>query len=372
MLKIGITGQDGFIGQHVKNTLSLFPDEFRLIEFERNSFENDQVLQKFVSDCDTIVHLAAVNRHEDPQFIYDTNVALVEKLITALNHSKSKAHLLFSSSSQEERDNLYGQSKKVGRKLLANWASTSGGVFTGMIVPNVFGAFGSPYYNSFIATFSHQLTHDEIPQIDIDGNVKLIYIDELVKVILDKIRSRISEENFYVTATSEAKVSEILALLKNYQENYFNKGVIPELKNSFETNLFNTFRSFIDLKKYYPVKFTQNTDPRGTFVEILRLNAGGQVSFSSTVPGITRGNHFHTRKIERFAVIKGSALIQLRKIGTDEVLNFNVDGDNPAYVDMPIWYTHNIKNTGKDELLTLFWINEFYNPDDPDTYFEQV
>jgi UDP-2-acetamido-2,6-beta-L-arabino-hexul-4-ose reductase len=372
MLKIGITGQEGFIGQHVKNTLRLFPDEFQLIEFERNSFDDDRKLLTFVASCDTILHLAALNRHEDQQFIYDTNIRVVEKLITALKNSQSKAHVLFSSSSQEERPNLYGQSKKIGRQLLAEWATTSGGFFTGLIVPNVFGPFGLPYYNSFIATFSHQLTHGEEPLINIDGDVKLIYIDELVKLILDKIRNRTSEEYYQVPATSEAKVTEILKLLKSYKEYYFDNGVIPEIKTTFEKHLFNTFRSFIDLKNHYPVKFTQNTDPRGTFVEVVRLSTGGQVSFSTTVPGVTRGNHFHTRKIERFAVIKGNALIQLRKIGSNEVVNFNLNGDNPAYVDMPVWYTHNIKNTGSDELLTIFWINEFYDPNDPDTYFEQV
>jgi UDP-2-acetamido-2,6-beta-L-arabino-hexul-4-ose reductase len=116
----------------------------------------------------------------------------------------------------------------------------------------------------------------------------------------------------------------------------------------------------------------QHTDDRGSFVEIIRLEVGGQVSFSTTKPNITRGNHFHTRKIERFAVIKGKALIQLRKIGTDEVLNFELNGDEPAYVDMPIWYTHNIKNIGDDVLYTNFWINEFFNPNDADTYFEEV
>ncbi|HZW71599.1 MAG TPA: epimerase, partial [Hanamia sp.] len=116
----------------------------------------------------------------------------------------------------------------------------------------------------------------------------------------------------------------------------------------------------------------QNIDPRGAFVEVIRLNVGGQVSFSTTVPGITRGNHFHTRKIERFAVIKGKALIQLRQIGTDKVLNFHLDGNEPAYVDMPVWFTHNIRNTGEEELYTIFWINEFYDPKDPDTFFEDV
>jgi UDP-2-acetamido-2,6-beta-L-arabino-hexul-4-ose reductase len=138
--------------------------------------------------------------------------------------------------------------------------------------------------------------------------------------------------------------------------------------------MFNTFRSYIDLSKSYPARFVKHIDERGSFAEIIRVGngQGGQISFSTTVPGITRGNHFHTRKIERFAVIKGKALIQLRKIGTSEVFDFYLSGDDPAYVDMPIWYAHNIKNVGNEELYTIFWINEFIDPKDPDTFFEVV
>jgi UDP-2-acetamido-2,6-beta-L-arabino-hexul-4-ose reductase len=241
-----------------------------------------------------------------------------------------------------------------------------------MIIPNVFGPFGNPYYNSFIATFSHQLTHGEQPKIDIDGQVKLIYVHELIYVFLLEIRSKRGKSLLNIPHTSEHKVSEILEILERYKVQYFENGIIPELNSPFEINLFNTFRTYIDHKNHFPVKYVKNTDSRGSFVEIIRLNIGGQVSFSTTVLGITRGNHYHTRKIERFSVIKGKALIQLRKIGTSEVLDFYLDGNEPSYVDMPIWYTHNIKNIGEEELYTNFWINEFYDVNDPDTYFEDV
>lgn len=371
-IRIGITGQEGFVGQHLFNTVGLYPDEFERVPYHKDFFKNEESLESFVSQCDVIVHLAAMNRHNDPEVLYQTNIGLVKQLITALEKTSSKAHVLFSSSSQEERDNLYGKSKKEGRELLIQWAASSGGTFTGLVIPNVFGPFGHPYYNSFIATFSHQLTHGEQPKIEIDGEVKLIYVNELIEVILKEVRSKLSNPLFVIPHTSINKVSEILGLLEHYKEEYFISGIIPELKTTFELNLFNTFRCYIDIKSHNPVKLVKHTDPRGAFVEIVRLNVGGQVSFSTTVPGITRGNHYHTRKIERFAVIKGKALIQLRRIGTDEVLDFYLDGNEPAYVDMPIWYTHNIKNIGKDELYTNFWINEFFDPADPDTYFENV
>ncbi|MGQ7945269.1 polysaccharide biosynthesis C-terminal domain-containing protein [Flavobacterium sp. WC2509] len=372
MLKIGITGQAGFVGTHLYNTIGLFPKEFERIDFKKEYFEDDAKLNDFVVQCDVIVHLAAMNRHNDPQVIYDTNLSLVLKLVQSLKVTNSKAHLLFSSSTQEDRDNLYGKSKKEGRELMINWADNSDGEFTGMIIPNVFGPFGHPNYNSVVATFCHKLVYNEIPTIDVDGGLKLIYVGELVEIIISEIRSKKGKSEVIVEHTSEAKVSELLSLLESYKTQYQNNGIIPNLANTFELNLFNTFRCYMDIKNHFPVKFVEHTDSRGSFVEIVRLGVGGQVSFSTTVPAITRGNHYHTRKIERFAVIKGKALIQLRRIGTDEVLDFYLDGNQPAYVDMPIWYTHNIKNIGEEVLYTNFWINEFYDPNDPDTYFENV
>jgi UDP-2-acetamido-2,6-beta-L-arabino-hexul-4-ose reductase len=371
-IKIGITGQNGFLGKHLYNTIGLAPNDFEQVFFCSSYFNDKEHLIEFVKNCDVIVHLAAMNRHDNANVIYQTNINLVEKLIAALEISKSKAHVLFSSSSQEEKDNLYGKSKKEGRERLANWAANSGNRFTGIIMPNIFGPFGKPYYNSFVATFSHQLTHNEQPIVEVDSVVKLIYVGDLVKIIINEIRNAIDNPRLVIQATDEYRVSDISKLLENYKEQYFNLGIIPKLNNVFETNLFNTFRSYIDLKRYYPVKFIKHTDERGAFVEVIRLNSGGQVSFSSTAPGVTRGNHYHTRKIERFAVIKGKALVQLRKIGSDEILDFYLDGEEPSYIDMPIWYTHNIKNVGNEDLYTNFWINEFYNPADGDTYFEEV
>ena len=372
MINIGITGQNGFIGQHLYNWLGLVPESYKLIDFEKSFFEDDQTLDTFVSQCDVIVHLAAMNRHEDPQIIYNTNIQLVKDLVASLQRTNSKAHVIMSSSSQEEKDNLYGKSKKEGRELLLNWEKRSDGLFSGLIISNVFGPFGKPNYNSVVATFCHKVTLGEEPEIHVDGIVSLIYVEELVQEILNVINKKESNKKLVIAPTSQLKVSEILNLLNSYKMGYQDDGEIPEINTTFELNLFNTFRCYIDLKNHFPVKFIKHNDPRGSFVEIIRLGIGGQVSFSTTLSGITRGNHFHTRKIERFAVIKGKALIQLRKIGTDEVLDFYLDGDEPAYVDMPIWYTHNIKNIGEEVLYTNFWINEPYNSEDSDTFFEDV
>ena len=372
MIKIGITGQEGFVGTHLNNTLKLLPNDYSCVNYDISFFSNKDLMDNFVSQCDVIVHLAAMNRHNDPEVIYNTNIELVQKLIGSLERTLSKAHIIFSSSSQENLDNPYGKSKKEGRILLQKWASLNGGSITGLLIPNVFGPFGNPYYNSVVATFSHQVSHGELPKIEVDGELKLIYIGELVSEILNTVREKKDELLYYVPHTSTCKVSKLLLLLKKYKEIYQDKGEIPELNSTFELNLFNTFRCYMDISNHFPVKLNQHTDSRGSFVEIIRLGIGGQVSFSTTVPGITRGNHFHTRKIERFAVIKGKALIQLRRIGTNEIHDFYLNGDEPAYVDMPIWYTHNIKNIGDDILYTNFWINEPYNSENADTFFEEV
>ncbi len=372
MKRIGITGQNGFVGTHLYNTLGLLNQKYTRVNFEKSFFGDDALLDKFVQESDVIVHLAGMNRHHDPEVIYKTNIDLTEKLIAAIKRTQSNPHIIFSSSSQEENDNPYGRSKKEARFKLQACVKEQGGIFTGLIIPNIFGPFGKPYYNSVIATFSHQLNYGETPKIEYNADLNLIYVDELVQQILQIIDNQTNSQALKIPHSTSCRVSKILTLLMNFKENYINHGRLPDLSFKFEFNLFNTFRSYIDLKNHFPAKYQQHTDDRGAFTELIRSEIGGQVSFSTTKSGITRGNHFHTRKIERFSVIKGKARLQLRKIGTEELIEFELDGNEPAFVDMPIWYTHNITNVGNEELYTVFWINEPYDPANPDTYFEIV
>ena len=359
MVKVGITGQAGFVGTHLYNELGLHPNEYQRIPFEDAFFKDSAKLVDFVAQCDVIVHLAAVNRHEDQNELYRINVALVQQLIDAMNTAAVAPYILFSSSTQEERENLYGNSKKKGRELFETWAKEKQTSFTGMVVPNVYGPFGRPNYNSFIATFCYKLTHQEEPTVMQDATVNLIYVGSLCKHIIAKIKTRFetgknSIECDLVPFDFERKVTEILTQLKEFKSLYLDQGIIPILADSNDINLFNTYRCYIEHAEHFPVKLVKHTDPRGMFVETIKIGVGGQVSFSTTVPGITRGNHYHSRKIERFTV------------------DFYLDGNEPSYVDMPIWYTHNISNIGEEELYTQFWINEWYNPEDGDTYFEEV
>lgn len=376
-IRVGITGQAGFVGTHLYNVLGLNSAKYERISFHDDYFKNPAQLADFVKQCDVIVHLAAVNRHPDENELYRINVELINLLINTLIQENVKPHIIFSSSIQESLDNAYGKSKLEGRRLFEQWAQKQQASFTGMIIPNTFGPFGLPDYNSFIATFCYKLTHNEDPKIVTDSEVNLIYVLSLCKHILSDIDETILSDcpvigEKRLQCDFAKKVSEILKLFNIYKQQYFEQGIIPFMDNINEINLFNTFRSYIDLNAFFPRVLKQNTDERGTFVETIRLGVGGQVSFSTTKPGITRGNHYHSRKIERFTVIKGKAKIQLRKIGTEQIYEFHLDGENPSYVDMPIWFTHNITNIGNDELYTQFWINEWYDAADPDTFYEIV
>jgi len=376
-VKIGITGQAGFVGTYLYNELGLEPKKYKRIHFEDYYFTHYDMLRAFVRQCDVIIHLAAVNRHSDLNELYKTNVELVTLLIEALEQENVRPHIIFSSSIQEGLDNPYGKSKLEGRKLFEKWAQEKHASFTGMIVPNIFGPFGFPNYNSFVATFCYKLTHNEVPEVIVDNEVSLIYVGSFCKQILSDIdgmnkfdSSSIIKKQIMPDFTK--KVSEILRLLYIFKEQYFKCGIIPAVMNDNELNLFNTFRSYIDIDKYFPFLLRRNMDERGAFVETIRLEMGGQVSFSTTNLGVTRGNHYHTRKIERLIVIKGKAKVQLRKVGSEQIHELYLDGQNPSYVDIPVWFSHNITNIGDEELYTQFWINEWYNEANPDTFFEKV
>jgi len=371
-MKVGITGQPGFVGTHLYNFLSLKQDEIELIPFEDDFFKDDVLLTDFVSKCDTIVHLAAMNRTKGaPEEIYECNIRLVKDILNAVEKSGKKPHIIFSSSLQEERDNPYGKSKKEGRMMFNEWAKKNNAKFSGLIIPNVFGPFGAPYYNSVIATFSYQVTHNMEPKIEIDAELSLIYINDLVKVFYDIITCKETGNPVTVQPDYFFKVTDILSKIRSFKETYMDRKLIPELKDKFEVQLFNTFRTYIDYD-FYPVKLTVNTDDRGYLFETVKSFIGGQTFYSVSKPGIVRGNHFHTRKIERFCVIEGEAIIRLRRVGTDKVIEYSVTGKEPSFVDIPVFHTHNIENTGKSELKTFFWTNELFDTEDSDTYFQKV
>ncbi len=372
MINIGITGQSGFVGTHISNNINFLHKEFKLIPFKDEWFDKKKNLDNFVNRCNVIIHLAGVNRDKSEDFIYNRNIEIAEILINSLYTSDSKTHLIFSSSTQEFLNNPYGKSKMIARKKFFEWSKKTENTFTGLIIPNLFGPFGKPNYNSVIATFCYQIIEGKTPKVIDDKKISLLYIQNLAEKVFEIIIAKKNAAQLIIKPQIEIKVSQILEILFNFKLTYIKNGIIPDLKNVFYRDLFNTLRSYIKYPTFFPKLYKNSIDERGKFTELIKSNCQGQFSYSTTNKGFVRGNHFHTRKIERFSVISGKALIKIRKIDSDEIITFEIDGSNPSFVDIPIWYTHNIKNIGNTELITNFWINEFFDTNDMDTYFYEV
>lgn len=352
-IKVGITGQSGFIGTHLYNTLEL-KDNICLIPFEDNFFNENNKLEYFVRECDCIVHLAAMNRHGDSQVIYDTNINLVKELITACETTQSKPHILFSSSSQENLVNLYGKSKKEGRELFIQWALENNSKFTGFIIPNVFGPYGKPFFNSVVATFCHQLTHNEEPKIEIDGLLKLIYVDELVEEFYNAIVDNERTENVFtknILHSYEAKVTEILRILRYYKETYFNKGTIPKINSEFEYNLFNTLLCFIPFD-VYPLKV--NSSSFEGWRELLYSGNGGRLEFIDLELREVKEVRFNVKSMNRI-ILFGNWEVQVWKNGADNRDYYKGENGNIGLIDIPIWKSYLIKNVGSNVLRILKW-----------------
>lgn len=369
-LNVGITGITGFIGSHLRDRL-LREENISIVPFEDSYFEQIDKLGGSLSDSDVVVHLAAMNRG-DPDVLYDTNVLLVNKLVSQMEDMQITPHIIFSSSIQSVLDNPYGRSKKEGERIFEEWSSKDNAPVTILIIPNVYGDGGRPHYNSVVATFCYELTHGGKPEIHEDKEMNLIYINELTEIILEKIiNPPTGFEKVKIKETARLNVSELLALLRRFKEYYFQKMIVPAFKNKFEQDLYNVFVSYINAPNYEQ-KPTIHSDNRGMLFEVVKQEQGGQTFYSTTKPGIVRGNHYHTRKVEKFCVVQGEAIIRLRRIGTDNITQYRVSGQNPRIVQIPIFHTHNIENVGESDLHTLFWTNELYNPDDSDTFYKEV
>lgn len=245
MMKIGITGQTGFLGKNLYRVLERMSDQYFLISFSRDFFINEDELDLFVSQCDVIIHLAAVCRTENPTDVYTINLNLVNKLIASLERTNSTPHIINSSSIQESDETPYGRSKKEGRQLLLEWCNNKKCSFTGLLFPNIFGQNCRIFYASFIATFCHQIIHNVNPIVDVDRKMNLLYIDDAIKVVLEVINNSTNSGHLNVEATDIYNVTEVLNLLTVFNNDYIINGKIPFFNNKFEENLFATFISYI-------------------------------------------------------------------------------------------------------------------------------
>ncbi len=368
-MRILISGHTGFLGKHLLRVLKTSNLDLKTNFLEKNDFKDPAVLGSKILKNDIIFHFAGVNRDINEKEVFDKNNLINESLLKALRDSSFNGKLIFSSSIQEKSGTLYGEAKRDARIKFLNLSKELNFKFYGLLLPNIFGPFCKPFYNSFISTFSFEIISNKIPKIKDDKEISLMYVgdlmDNLIKIISD------SEINFKESIYIK-KVSTVLSKLSNFNDEYIKKGIMPDINSHFDLCLFNTFRSYINYQEFFPRKYNNFTDDRGSFTELIRFSSRGQSSFSITNKNIIRGNHFHTRKIERFSVIKGKAIIKLREVLSNDVIELYFDGETPSYIDIPIWYTHSLSNIGKEELITCFWINEHYDDETSDTYIENV
>ena len=371
-MRIIVSGHKGFIGEHLVRNLKLHYPKKDLIFLTKDDFKNIDILSNKIKKNDLIYHLASVNLiSPEEQDLFDLNYKINFNLFLALKKVEFSGILFFSSSLKEKTNTIYGKAKKEGRKMFEKLSKELKFVFNCLLIPNVYGPFCKPNYNSFIATFSYNLINKKQVKIIKDDEINLIYIDDLIKEILKIIKKPKLKINLE-KSINVFKVSVVLDKLTFFLKSYIIKNEFPKLENDFDNKLFNSFRSYIDLKKHYPISHKIHQDERGLFSELSRSHSKGQSSISFTKPGYTRGNHFHKRKIERFTVLKGEAEIQIRKFMTNEIVSYKLNGKKFPFIDIPIWHVHNIKNIGKDILITHFWINDFYEKNDDDTFSENV
>ena len=366
-MRIGITGADGFLGWHLRCLLHGDAHD-TAVPCDQVSFADANALDNLVATSDAIVHFAGINRGTDDE-VLNGNLAITDRLIAALVRSGRSPHVLFASSIQIERDNSYGQAKRACAQHLQAWADGCGARFTTVVLPNVFGEFGRPSYNSVVATFCHQLVHGEEPRIVADAPLELIHAQDVAAKFV-ALADDGTAGLIRVTGHQPLLVSEILTRLRSLNASY-SGGTFPALADPFDVELFNTLRSFLFPDQAQGV-FDVHTDRRGSLWEVARSQGAGQTFVSWTEPGVTRGNHYHRHKVERFAVLSGSGRIRLRRLFTPDVHTYDLTGEAPGYVDMPTFCTHSIENTGSIPLLTLFWSGELFDAGNPDTWSEPV
>lgn len=360
-----ITGAGGFLGWHTRALLhSGGETDTRPIPLGAAFSLADAT--HAVNGVQRAIHIAGVNRGSDEE-VRRGNVNMAEQFAQALERAVDPPKVVvFANSSQVGNGSAYAEGKERAAEVLAESATRIGARFDDLRLPNLFGEHGLPRYNSVTATFCHLLAIGERPKVDQDRELTLLHAQDAAGLLTGEY-----DVQELPRLQHRRTVSDLLAALTGFAESY-STGDVPELATTFDRDLFNTYRSF-SFAERPEIRLTQNTDARGSFTEVIRAHGGsGQTSFSTTVPGVTRGQHFHRRKIERFAVLAGMAEISLRRILTNDVVTFTVSGEAPTAIDMPTMWAHNITNVGTEPLYTLFWSNEIFDPANPDTFAEPV
>jgi len=361
-VKVLLTGAHGFLGWHTRARLRAIGSH-EITAVGRHDWGE---LNREMRGVDAVVHVAGVNRGSDAE-IEAGNVALARDLAAAVRDAGSVRRIVFANSIQHGNGTPYGRGKSVASDLLAAAAGDLGADYVDVRLPNLFGEHGRPHYNSFVATFADAAVRGATPTIA-DRPVHLLHAQQAAQTLIDALTTTANRLDPAGTPTG---VRDVWDILREFQDIYAASDV-PPLDTDLHLDLFNTLRA-ARFPADHPLKPTPRVDHRGRLVEVVRAHGGqGQTFVSTTRPGITRGEHFHLRKVERFVVLSGRARISLRRLFSEEVVSFDVTGGDPSVVDMPTMWAHNITNTGSDELTTLFWTQELFDPAAPDTYPEPV
>jgi UDP-2-acetamido-2,6-beta-L-arabino-hexul-4-ose reductase len=370
MKTVLITGSNGFVGRNLTVTLAQRED----IKITGFDVDHDQrTLASLVAQADFIFHLAGVNRPQNVEEFTTGNAGLTQSIVSLLQEQGKSTPLLISSSIQAAQDNPYGVSKREAEDAVFAYGRQSGAAVHVYRLPNVFGKWCRPNYNSAVATFCHNIANDLPIQInDPNAVMSLVYIDDVVSSFIAALDGAAPVEDAFcqVQPVHTAKLGEIAALIRSFRESRQDKS-IPDLGDPFSKKLYSTYLSYLPVDQFsYPLKM--NLDERGSFTEFVKSPDRGQVSVNISRPGITKGNHWHHTKNEKFLVVSGEGIIRFRKVGATEVIEYRVSGEKLEVVDIPTGYTHNISNSGETDMVTVMWCNEILDPEHPDTFFEPV
>lgn len=369
-MRVLITGANGFVGRNLVATLK------RREGLELRGFDLEDpagALEEGVLWADAIVHLAGVNRPKSPEEFQAGNAELTAHLVSLLRAAGKAIPFLLASSTQAALDNPYGKSKRQAEDCVFAYGQETGAPVHVFRFPNVFGKWCRPNYNSAVATFCHAIARDQpITLNDPAAPLTLVYIDDVVGALVEALEGRGQREGAFsvVPVTHTTTVGEVAELLRGFRAGRAELS-LPLLSDGFQKKLFATYLSYLPEDGFgYPLDM--HCDARGSFTEFLRTPERGQVSVNISKPGITKGNHWHHTKHEKFLVVSGRAAIRLRKVGSSEVLAYDVSGERLVVVDIPPGYTHNISNIGDGDLVTVMWVSESFDPDRPDTWYEEV
>lgn len=369
-MKILVTGAKGFIG---KNLIAELKNKNYNDIYECDVTTTEEELNSYTRDCEFVFHLAGVNRPKDEDEFMKGNFGFTSTLLEKLKSNNNKAPILITSSIQAELDNPYGKSKKAGEDLMFEYEQETGAKAIVYRLPNVFGKWCRPNYNSAVATFCNNIAND-LPITVNDPNVvmNLVYIDDVVEEFISALEGNSNKEGKFckIKTVHTIKLGEIVDLIYSFKKSREDLSV-TNMDDAFSKKLYSTYLSYLPKDKF-AYDLNMHIDNRGSFTEFLRTKGQGQVSVNISKPGITKGNHWHHTKNEKFLVVSGQGLIKFRKYDSDEVIEYKVSGDKLQVVDIPVGYTHSIENVGNSDMVTVMWANEPFNPDVPDTYFMEV